>query len=108
MVFGLREGYRIPTCSRRYALLRELTDIPTDALIDMVFVILASETAPGLAAGNSLMRSDELGRQTAQERFNERARNAYDENVASLMPRAWTECDDLGGGRLVCLTISAR
>ena len=45
--------------------------------------------------------------QTAQERFNERIRKAYDENVASLMTRAWTQCDDLGG-RLICLTISAR
>ena len=45
--------------------------------------------------------------QTAQERFNERIRRAYDENVASLMTRAWTHCDDLGG-RLICLTISAR
>ena len=45
--------------------------------------------------------------QTARERFNERIRKAYDENVASLMTRAWTQCDDLGG-RLICLTISAR
>ena len=45
--------------------------------------------------------------QTAQERFNERIRNAHDENVASLMTRAWTQCDDLGE-TLICLTISAR
>ena len=45
--------------------------------------------------------------QTAQERLNERIRKAYDENVASLMTRVWTKCDDLGG-RLICQTISAR
>lgn len=45
--------------------------------------------------------------QTAQERFKDRISKAYDENVASLMTRAWTQSDDLGG-RLTCLTISAR
>ena len=45
--------------------------------------------------------------QTAQERFNARIRKAYEENVASLVTRAWTRCDDLGG-RSICLTISGR
>ena len=45
--------------------------------------------------------------ETAQERFNARIRKAYEENVASLVTRAWTRCDDLGG-RSICLTISGR
>ena len=45
--------------------------------------------------------------QTVQERFNEHITKAYDENVASLMTRAWRQCDDLRGS-LICLTISAR
>jgi len=32
-------------CSTGYALLGEFTDIPTDALIDLLFVILAGEVA---------------------------------------------------------------
>jgi len=56
---------------------------------------------------NNVTRMFQGRLQTAQERFNGRIRKAYDENVASLMTRVWTPCDDLGG-RLICLTISAR
>ena len=56
---------------------------------------------------NKVYRMFQGRSQTAQERFNERIRKAYDENVASLMTRVWMQCGGLRG-RLICQTISAR
>jgi hypothetical protein len=47
-------------CSTGYALLGEFTDIPTDALIDLLFVILAGEVT---LTANDVAEIEEIQRE---------------------------------------------
>jgi len=73
MAFELRSEYPIfDVFHGGYALLGELTDIPTDALIDLLFVILAGEVT---LTANDVAEIEEIQREL-QRRGEEYSRSS--------------------------------